>query len=410
MKIKVILSLIILCVVVTFFKDVTAGSFYNSRGLGEIKYFSNAQAIGLGGSLIAVPDKFQVNVLNPAGLVFMPLTRLSGDFVHEAIWNKNSSSNGFSKYTNLNGISLAIPIKLDRLVTSISLIPTSQFDYEYSLPDSVQSFGYSKIIRANGGLNKISFGVGFALTKHIYLGASFHHNFGKLEQTWMVDYVNDLFWDSSDKLTRKMWGVNWTGGIIVHPISALYFGAIYSGKYKLHFTDQANNTTYRGSLIYDVDNLESDDAKLNIPEYWGLGMTYVHKEKYRVTSDFLYQPWSNFEKNNDQISHYNDSYRLGFGIEMLPSTNMLAKYYEKMTYRVGYFYRQLDFQDIGGNAVSEYGISAGAGFPYYSGWGRIDLALRWGQRGDLSSNPVKENIFQVFISVSGGEKWFLRRN
>ena len=95
---------------------------------------------------------------------------------------------------------------------------------------------------------------------------------------------------------------------------------------------------------------------------------------------------------------------------MLPSTNMLAKYHEKMTYRAGYFFRQLDFQDKNSNSITEYGISIGAGFPYYGTWGRIDVALRYGKRGDLSSNPVKEDIFQIFISISGGEKWFVRRN
>lgn len=410
MKMKVIFSFLIIYLVHIHLHDAHAGSFYNSRGLGEIKYFANAQAIGMGGSLIALPDRFQINVLNPAGLTFMPLTRLSGDFLHEAIWNKTNSGDGFAKYTNLNGISLAIPIKVDRLVTSISIIPTSQYDYEYSVPDTTDSFGFSKTIRASGGLNKISFGLGIAITNQIYIGGYFHHNFGKLEQTWMVDYVSDLFWDSSDKITRTMHGVNWTGGIIVKPISSLYFGAIYSGKYKLHFSDQIDNTTYKGSLIYDVDNLESENDELKIPGFWGIGMTYVHKEKYRLSSDFLYQPWSNFETDNNLISKYSDSYRFGIGFEMLPSKNMLAKYHEKMTYRVGYFFHQLDYQDQSGNNVTEYGFSIGAGFPYYGSWGRVDVALRYGQRGDLSSNPVKENIFQLFISISGGEKWFFRGN
>ncbi len=81
-----------------------------------------------------------------------------------------------------------------------------------------------------------------------------------------------------------------------------------------------------------------------------------------------------------------------------------------MTYRAGYFFQQLDFQDRSGNNVTEYGISVGAGFPYYGDWGRIDVALRYGQRGDLSSNPVTEDIFQIYISITGGEKWFLRGN
>ena len=126
MKIKINYAYIILAILILATNHVYAGSFYNSRGLGEIKYFTHAHAIGMGGSLIAIPDQFQINVLNPAGLVFIPLTRLSGDFLHEAIWNKSKQEEGFAKYTNLNGISLAIPLKVEKLVASVSLIPSSQ--------------------------------------------------------------------------------------------------------------------------------------------------------------------------------------------------------------------------------------------------------------------------------------------
>lgn len=408
MKIKIGYIFLILGISVFTGKPGHTGSFYNSRGLGEISYFANAQAIGMGGSLIAVPDQFQINVLNPAGLVFIPLTRFSGDFLHEAIWNKTKLETGFTKYTNLNGISLAIPLKMEKLAASVSMIPSSQFDYEYSVMDTIDNYGYSKKIKASGGLNKISFGFGVALTKHIYLGNYFHVNFGKLEQTWMVDYVSDLFWDSNNRVTQKMWGINWTGGLIVRPIPNLYAGAIYSSKYKLNYNDQTENFTQKSSSFYLVDNFKTENQKANIPELWGLGMTYVLKEKYRFSGDFIYQAWSKFKNENDLLASYNDSYSMGFGVEMLPSTNMLAKYHEKMTYRAGYFFRQLDFKDGAGNKVTEYGISVGAGFPYYGTGGRLDVAFRYGQRGDLASNPVKEDIFQIFISITGGEKWFFR--
>lgn len=409
MKIKVIIFILLLSLLGIYLNTVNAGSFYNSRGLGELKYFSNAQAIGMGGTLIAVPDKFQINLLNPAGLVFIPITRLSGDFIHEAIWNKTEIGNGFVKYTNLNGISLALPLKENKLVTSISIIPTSQFDYEYELPGIVDDFNYTKKIRASGGLNKVSFGFGYAITNYIYLGGYFQYNFGKLEQNWIVDYVSDLFWDTSDKLTRKMWGMNWSSGLIIRPNSNLYFGATYSGKHKLTFQDHIDNITYNGSLVYDVAASKNEKKKLTVPQLWGLGVTYVLKEKYRFSGDYLYQPWSNFKEENNLTTTYNNNNRIGVGVEMLPSKNMLAKYYQKMTYRLGYFFHTLDFQDESGNSVTEYGITAGAGFPYYGTFGRIDVALRFGKRGDISSNPVEENIFQIYISITGGEKWFSRR-
>ena len=386
-----------------------AGSFYNSRGIGEINYLSNAQAIGLGGATISLPDKYQINILNPAALVFMEYTRISGDLIHESISSETNGGTGSVKYTNLNGISLAIPLIKGKLATALSINPSSQFDYEYSSENVVNDYGYEKKIVGSGGLNKISFGLGYAAHKKIYIGGAFNYNFGKIEQTWKLNYTSDLFWDSKDEFSQKMWGMSWTTGLLVNPVSNLYIGAIYSGTYKLTHKDEILITTSKGSLTYVSYSDEEDEQKMEIPYLLGFGATYVLKNKFRFTSDYTYQPWSEFGKDFESDFEYNDRTRISVGVEMLPSTNLLAKYPEKITYRLGYFYKAHDFKDESGKSLSEYGITAGFGFPYYHDIGRIDVAFRYGQRGNLTDNPVKENIFQFYITISGGEKWFVRR-
>ena len=406
MKIKY--TLVILIVFGLFLSHADAGSFYNSRGFGEIKYFSNAQAIGLGGTLIAIPDLYQINMVNPATLVFIPITRLSGDFVHEAIWNRADQGNGFVKYTNLNGVSFAMPLIRQKLTTAFGIIPGSQYNYDYRIANEIDDYKYDKVIKASGGLNKVSFGLGYAPTDYLAVGSYFQYNFGKLEQTWMVDYASDLFWDSIDKLTRKMWGVSWTAGIIVRPVSNLYLGATYTGKYKLNVQDHALNYVTKGSLIFDIDQFDAEKKKMNLPEFLGFGASYILKKKYRISSDFVYQPWKNFSQKNNTLFEYNDEYRVGIGVERLPTLNLLARYHEQMSYRIGYYYHQLNYVEDNGNAITEYGITAGLGFPYYGSFGRIDLAFRYGKRGSLPNNLIEENIFQMFISVTGGERWFYR--
>lgn len=385
-----------------------AGSFYNSRGLGEMKLVSNAQAIAMGHCLIAMPDFYQINVLNPAGLVFMPIARLSGDFIHEGIWSTAQQANGFSKYTNLNGIAFAVPLQYQKLVTAISLIPSSQYDYEYSEPGSINDFGFTKRLRAKGGLNKISLGLGFAMAKDIYLGSNLNINFGKFEQTWSVDYVSDLFWDSFNRLTRKMHGLNWTIGIVFKPVSQLYLGGIFSNPYRLKYNDEVINYTQKSSSIYTVDQFTKDQKHKTVPRMWGVGLSFKFKEKMLFSSDLSVQPWSELTTDSQSSSEYLDSYRWGLGIERLPSKNMIASYYDRMSYRAGFSYQQLNFKTEG-EPVEEYGISLGVGLPYSEGWGRMDIALRYAWRGDLSINPVKEDIFQLVISVVTGEKWFVRR-
>lgn len=406
MKLKyyiVILLLFKLCI-----SDVQAGSFYNSRGFGELKYYSNAQALGMGGSQISTPDNFHINLVNPATLVFLPVTRLAGDFIHEAIWNKTDLGEGFVKYTNLNGVSFSMPIYREKFTIAFGIIPGSQYDYDYQVSDTINDYGYKKQIKAAGGLNKISLGFGYAVTDYLSLGSYFHYNFGKLEQSWFVNYTSDLFWDSLNKLTRKMWGVNYTAGLLVRPVSNFYIGASYATNYQLNVQDHTTNSVIKSSLIFDVDQFHADKKKIKMPGSYGLGATYILNKKFRFSSDFIYQPWSKFQQNNNSLIDYNDEYNIGVGIEMLPTTNILAKYHEKMSYRIGYYHHRLNYKEAGIDNVSEYGITAGLGLPYYGSFGRIDLAFRYGKRGALPNNPVSENIFQMFISVTAGERWFYR--
>ncbi|MDZ7319600.1 MAG: hypothetical protein ONB11_10620, partial [candidate division KSB1 bacterium] len=385
-----------------------AGSYYNSRGFGELRYSSNAQAMGLGGSLVAVPDGFHINLVNPASLPFISVTRLSGDFIHEAIWSQTSTAEGFTKYTNLNGVSMALPIVQNKLTLALGLIPISQFDYDYSLSGSINDYQYRKTIRGTGGLNKIVFSGGGSVTKFLRLGVSFHYNFGKLEQTWLVDYTSDLFWDTWDKLTRKMWGPGYSAGILVRPTSNLFVGAVYAGSSPLTIQDHVYNRTQKGSLIGVIDRYKMDPHEVTMPAMWGIGMSYLALKKFVITSDIIYQPWADFRRVNQSATDYYDDYRIGGGIEMLPSLNMLAKYYQRMNYRLGYFYHELNFKNATGAKITEYGVTTGVGLPYYGSFGRVDVALRFGNRGTLDQGLIKETIFQLFISVSGGEKWFNR--
>jgi len=384
-------------------------SFYNSKGFGERIYFTHAQSIGMGGALIASPDIYQINTLNPAGLVFIPITRLNGDLVHQSLWSQSENESGFAKNTNLNGINLAIPLKKDALVTAFGIVPATQFDYYFETQAQVNDYNYSKIIQAKGGLNRAFFGVGFSAAKWISLGGYFNYYFGKLEQTWKVDYVSDLFWDTQDRLTRKMWGYCFSVGVIVNPLTNLHIGGIYRSGYQLTAEDHLRNMTKKGNLSYTVSQQAYGENKLTMPPLWGLGFSYAWKEKYRIAGDYLAEPWSKFKVDKIAINKYNDRDRFGFGFEILPTKNILATYFQKMTYRIGYYHQKLDMVDAGGNEVYEYGIALGLGFPFYMDMGRIDTAIRFGKRGNLIQNLVEENIVQFFISVTGGEKWFVRR-
>ena len=235
-----------------------------------------------------------------------------------------------------------------------------------------------------------------------------NYYFAKLEKTWQVDFTSDTFWDTSDKITRKMWGFNLNTGIVINPLPEIFVSGFYANDFKLISQDHDANSVTRSSLDALIQGYDYDKIDIDMPEYWGIGLSYIFKTKFRVTSDFVSKYWSKLKINGTTLDRYNDSSHLGFGFEILPTTDFTASYFRTLSYRVGYYHDILNYKDINSNIITENGFTIGLGVPYYYKLGRIDFAFKYGFRGDLTKNPVEENVFQFLISITGGEKWFER--
>ena len=91
----------------------------------------------------------------------------------------------------------------------------------------------------------------------------------------------------------------------------------------------------------------------------------------------------------------------------MPSGRRFVPYQQRMYYRGGLYFGQLNMLS-NSNSVGEYGLGIGVGLPILSPNDRIDLALQYGKRGDLSTNLASENIFRFNVSVTAASLWFVR--
>ena len=82
-------------------------------------------------------------------------------------------------------------------------------------------------------------------------------------------------------------------------------------------------------------------------------------------------------------------------------------FWEQILWRVGLSYEQTQYE-INGEGINEYSIYAGVSFPIGIG-NTLDFGFRYGMRGTTSSNLVREDLFNAFVSFSFGELWFVRQ-
>ena len=389
-------------VILLLSNDIFGGSNYQIRELGKVNYFSQADVMGRGGTSIAMFDRTAINTINPAGLIFVNLTRISGDFYYEKIEYKKSSFNGVSDYSNLHGVRLLVPLAVNKFVISLGLKPYSKRDFNVEGSGKLASGNeYEKQIVNKGGLNQLSFGMASGFNDRVFAGLFLNYNFGRLEENWKVDYVSDYYLDTSDHIISTLWGGSITAGLMVKVKSNFYVGGVFSPKAKLLFNKKIEYT------FGGIKEIEKENMKL--PYAWGIGASYILKDRVRLSCDYFSQPWSKFEIDNTTLDNYNNSYNISSGIEFRLSEKMFDSYYKRISYRAGFHYSKLCYQDDNGYDVSEYLGTFGVGLPFYSGVGRLDIALGFGKRGNLNDNSVEESLFQLMISISGGEKWFHRR-
>ena len=396
------LSIIISSFIILFMVcNAFGGSYYQINGLGKINYITQADILGRGGTSIAIIDRNTINSVNPAGLIFLDLTRISADFYHENNEIKTTTNNGISNYSNLNGVKLSVPLAVNKFVISLGIKPLTRSDFKVESSGELSTGNkYFKQIINKGGVNQFSLGIASGFKNKVFTGLFFNYNFGRVEENWKVDFVSDLFYDTSDKIISTLWGGNITGGVLVKIRPDFYLGGVFSTTTKLTVNNNIEYTTGISSI--------TSKLKMKIPYSWGIGASYILKKKAVLSCDFFNQPWSKLSIDDVTLNGYNNSYRISSGIELIPSTKFNAKFYKKVIYRAGFNYSKLSYQDINGNDVSEYLGTLGLGLPFYEGFGRIDIAFGYGKRGNLDKNNVEENLLQLMISISGGEKWFLR--
>jgi hypothetical protein len=131
-------------------------------------------------------------------------------------------------------------------------------------------------------------------------------------------------------------------------------------------------------------------------------------ERFVIGGDVDYIDWkTGYLFDGLPLSYMNNNFRIGAGVELKPSKRRITSYPNKMNYRAGVFYGQLNFL-ANDQPVNEYGFSLGLGFPIARNISRLDVAFQAGKRGDIVINGLSEMFFRLNFSISASELWFVR--
>ena len=401
-----------------------APSPFTDFGIGEAYGNSLIHNQGSGGIGVSHPQFWFLNNQNPALLVFNPYTVFEVGTIYESRTVKSATTKDKNTGGNLNYLAIAFPIKLTKWTTSAGLMPYTHVNYNFQFPQQIKDPNGQVVDtaivrqRATGGLTQLYWSNGVRLTKSISVGLKSTYLFGPVDNIYS-NVVNNIangavpYVISIDEKTNVN-GFNFGLGFSFSKDSLgtrnnkrISVGAVYdfSSKLKGKINRQIIRTTIAEDTVERYP-LSVTTGKIEMPSSFTVGISYAKGAQWMVGTEFSYQDWSSFKSVNQDDEGLGESWRAALGGEYTANPNALENYLKRITFRTGLSLERYPFF-ANNKPVDDFGINFGMSLP--AGRSSVDLAFKFGKRGNKDENILEESYFKIFFGLTFNDQWFIKR-
>jgi hypothetical protein len=421
----------------------TSSSPYSQFGLGNINDQLLPQNIGMGGIGVAtntISHYNSINILNPASYGAIRFTVIDAGVSSDLITLKNGVSPNEQDVNNsISHVAFAFPVTKHSAL-SFGLLPYSELGYNYnrtyktSTPVSaadtnVMNYNYS----GAGDLNKAYIGYGFAIGKHLLIGANASYIFGNLKQ-YQTTEIPPLYGTIDSKVEQSNYirgfdfdyGVQYS--IDLSDNKHLTLGYSGSSNSQLNTTETYIVSQYTRDVNNNVSvpldslvNNKNSNGKVQLPLINRFGLTFVRDGKYLIGADYTMGKWSDLSIAGVN-SGLQDSRKLNIGGQITPNENALSNFFALMDYRMGFIFEQtyLNAKTVFGSAytgpntdIKRYAVTFGLGIPLphdraSSAFYKINFSTEVGKLGTTDNGLIQENYINFHLAFTLNDRWFQR--
>lgn len=396
------------------------GSIYTRTGLGDINYAFSARRTAMGELGTALFDRDHLGAWNPASWSRLNLTRLETGINYQGFDIADNQSSAYYGFANFAGLMLGVPLQRDYgLSLAFGVVPYTNSRYDVAEDYPNDAVPHSLTYQGRGSLTKTFVGMSYTLPIGVSIGATLDYFVGNFKYLTTLGFSDESLVSSEYRRTNKLSGIGTTLGVIsndfaqllnIRNVQDLRLGLTYtfSGEFDAEVSNSVDN--YRGIKDFTVGlaplTLSSEKTNAKLPDRLGLGASMTYDNSYIFLLDYLYQPWSKYEFNNQTDPSLRDLQKLSAGFEYRGRQGSNT-FWGNVMLRGGLSYEQTQY-NIKGQGINQYSVYGGFSLPLeYEN--SIDVALEYGMRGTKDFNLMKENIYKLSVSLSLGELWFIRR-
>lgn len=409
------------------FAQSGTNSPYSQFGLGVLSDQTSGFNRGMNGLGLGFREHNQVNYLNPAS--YSAIDSLSFIFDVGASGQITNFQDGDVK-KNANNADLEYVVAGFRLFrhlgVSAGLIPFTNIGYNYSNSNYVGgslSTLATNTYSGSGGVHEVYFGAGWEPFKGFSIGANIGYLWGDYERSlinsYSDSYANTLskYYTGDVRSYKLDVGVQYTAHVMKK--DWLTLGVTYTLGHKLGADPQCqvistnSSTSVSDTATYVVNN------GLEMPDMFGVGLTWNHDNKWKVGIDYSLQKWADTEYPeysvvNDvpqytlQKDLFKDRHKFTIGGEYIPKANS-RNFFNRIHYRAGVSYATPYIKVNGQDGPKEISASIGFGIPIMNAYNNRSVLNISGQfvRSD-ASGLIKENTFRINIGLTFNERWFAK--
>ncbi|NNE69466.1 MAG: hypothetical protein HKN29_03775 [Rhodothermales bacterium] len=404
------------------------GSVYSRYGLGQLLPHYSSKSYALGGEGLAFNSTTFTNLANPASLSDQILVRLSGGMRFEGVETTDALDvQSKLSSSSFDGLTIGVPLRPNQVGLGFGFSKMSQVGYlidvikPLDLGDTIDSGeNFGARFQGNGGLNRISSGVGYRLSPAVSVGLRGDVIFGIIEDIQETVFQDARFVDTKIVRSTRLFGATAGLGVRVSLRDLLRDTDFLN----LAFTFDLPTTLDARRVIAEgrgetADTLQSEiPGSVDIPMSVGVGLLYQPSPKLSFNADLRYEPWTEFSSDLtfpgytpvSGGSNTDDRLRVSGGIEYFPAgRDLLAPFLQRTAYRLGAFMESGYVSPVNDQKVDSYGITSGVSLPTLGGGTRIDINLDVGTRGTATGSLVRDRYIRIGIHLNFAERWFARR-
>jgi hypothetical protein len=389
---------------------------YSRYGIGELRNGVNAALKGMGSVSSAYFNQYNINTDNPASYAHLKFTTYEAGAegnLRTIIANKKSYGTGSA---TISYLTLGIPLG-KHAGMAVGLRPFSRVFYR--MTDTASDIpGMGPTVRnfSGDGATTVGFIGAGGTYKGFSIGANVGYLFGTIRNTTLLQKVYDTVnaYNSDFSKYTKIGGLHWKLGLQystnLKKNLQLRLGGTISTSTKVSEHIDNYGIAWRiggGTTIADTAVQEQVNGKMTLPLSYSLGIQLAGNEQWMAGIDFSASQWSQF-RNLEMKDSIDNSFRIGLGGEYTPDAANLYHYFQRITYRLGFYYGR-DYVNLRNTDLNYYALSAGLSLPFKKSTDRLHLAMEIGKRGTETNGLVRENFFKFSLGVSLNDKWFVKR-